>query len=529
MQRRLTLGWVLAFGAVTLAAPVALVTAQSHLPTLPEVKLSASALQLMGEVDERFQSYNLGFAPITGTREWVSYKKIGNQQLVRTQGDTANVGSTLYEDRPPYDLTSQRLINLTRALGPTYMRISGTQANLIYFQDDDKPRLAKAPAGFRDVLTDEAWRNALGFVKALDTKILTSFTISDGIRDAQGDWSSDQAERFVRFTKAAGVDFYAAELFNEPNLAKHGGGPVGYGAPEYTRDMVAFRRFVEKTIPTMKIVGPGDVVTNNYPVPGAPPAESLMATPPKPKFDIVSYHFYGAVSPRCAPANSPVGTSQDAALSEEWLARGDRAFAERKALRDRYAPGAPIWNTEYGSAACGGSPWSPTFLDSFRFVDSQGRLARAGLSVMFNQNLIGGENGIFDDEFRPRPNYWAALLWGKLMGSRVLDAGEIMPRLHLYAHCLRGRPGGVSVLAVNLDPIGRRIDVGAKSEIYAMTAQTLTSEQVLINGKTPVIEDDGTPRDLRPTRSSGSRISLAPSSITFIAVPEARNSSCGST
>ena len=39
------------------------------------------------------------------------------------------------------------------ALGPTYIRVSGTWANTIYFQDNDNPKLANAPDGYENVLT----------------------------------------------------------------------------------------------------------------------------------------------------------------------------------------------------------------------------------------------------------------------------------------------------------------------------------------------------------------------------------------
>ena len=49
----------------------------------------------------------------------------------------------------------------------------------------------------------------------------------------------------------------------------------------------------------------------------------------------------------------------------------------------------------------------------------------------------------------PRPNYWGALLWRKLMGSIVLDIGVRETGPHVYAHCLRDVAGGVAVLAIN--------------------------------------------------------------------------------
>ena len=47
-------------------------------------------------------------------------------------------------------------------------------------------------------------------------------------------------------------------------------------------------------------------------------------------------------------------------------------------------------------------------------------------------------------------NYWSALLWRQLMGTTVLESGlPIQAGLQVYAHCLRGRGGGVAVLAIN--------------------------------------------------------------------------------
>ena len=92
-------------------------------------------------------------------------------------------------------------------------------------------------------------------------------------------------------------------------------------------------------------------------------------------------------------------------------------------MRDRYQPGKPVWITETADAACGGNPWASTFLDSFRFLDQLARLARQGVAAVFHNTLASSEYGLLDQNtFMPRPNYWAALLWRRLMGSTVLDA-----------------------------------------------------------------------------------------------------------
>lgn len=527
MQLTRSVTFLLAVCGLVPFLPAVVATAKSNPSASSPMYIDAGALKALGTIDERFQSFAVGFSGLTGTRDWISYDKLPESALPSSQAQVANVGSSLYEYRPPIDLTNRRLVALTSALAPAYIRYSGTQGNLIYFQDDDKPRLEKAPDGFRDVLTRKAWRTGVEFAKATNSKILTSFAVSDGVRDAEGNWTSDQAERFVRYTQSIGGDLYAAELFNEPNLASFGGGPKGYNAASYARDMVAFNAFVKRTIPTMRVVGPGDVTTNNHPIPGTPSAEQLFSTVPRPRFDVVSYHFYGAVSRRCAPPESVVGTSADKALSEEWLSRTDASLAEHRRLRDIYAPGAPIWNTETGGAACGGSPWSSTFLDSFRFIDQQGRLARGGLSVIVNANLVGGDYGMIDgDSFEPRPNYWAALLWRRLMGTQVLDAGALQPGLHLYAHCQRGNRGGVTILAINLQKEAAAIRVKGHANLYALTATELRSRGVLLNGHALALGRGNAIPALSPQPVGGNTVNLAPTSINFVVLPNARNAQC---
>jgi hypothetical protein len=155
-----------------------------------------------------------------------------------------------------------------------------------------------------------------------------------------------------------------------------------------------------------------------------------------------SYHHYGAASQRCAGIGMPQTTAQDA-LSEDWLGRTSRTRAYYGGLRDHYEPGKPLWVTEVADAACGGNPWAATFLDSFRYVDQLGRLAQEGVQVVAHNTLAASDYGLLDEtDYTPKPNYWAALLWHRLMGSTVLDSGvPIQQGLHVYAHCQRGAPG----------------------------------------------------------------------------------------
>ncbi len=94
---------------------------------------------------------------VTGGRFWKPYKDIpktsGHAGSEATGGD-APIGMSpdLYQYRPPLDLTNPRLRAMATALGPAYVRISGTWANTTYFTDTDTPP-KNPPKGYGGVLT----------------------------------------------------------------------------------------------------------------------------------------------------------------------------------------------------------------------------------------------------------------------------------------------------------------------------------------------------------------------------------------
>jgi hypothetical protein len=50
------------------------------------------------------------------------------------------------------------------------------------------------------------------------------------------------------------------------------------------------------------------------------------------------------------------------------------------------------------------------------------------VSAIYHNTLAASEYGLLDPTtFAPRPNYWAALLWRRLMGTTVLDAAPPRP------------------------------------------------------------------------------------------------------
>jgi heparanase len=336
--------------------------------------ISPSTLPQITTVDERFQSYNVEMAEVIGGNFWRPYAALKPQTMTKPT-TTFEIGRdpAMFEKRAPADLTNARLRKLAAALGPAYVRVSGTWANSVFFQDTDAGEAGPTPAGYQSVLTRSQWAGVIGFARAADAKLVTSFAISSGVRDADGIWTPAQAEPLMAYTKSIGGTIAAAELFNEPTIAASGGAPCGYTALTYARDEIAFRKFIKTAAPELQIVGPGSVGEGGATL--FPKSVSflhsanLLGTDPKPKFDVFSYHYYGAVSKRCEAMGPGLGTTAVAALSEHWLSQTEEVFDFYKPLHAQYATEAPIWITETADAACGGNPWGSTFLDTFRYVD----------------------------------------------------------------------------------------------------------------------------------------------------------------
>lgn len=439
-----------------------------------EPVLDLAKLNLIGSVDERFQSINVEMCEVVGGQFWIPYHLIDTAR-VKKEGLTA-----LKRKIDPINLYNPKLRKLTEALGPMYIRVSGTWANTTYFQNDDSPKLAKAPEGFENVLTRNEWKGVIDFVNDLDNQLVTSFTISKGIRDEKGNWTPVQIQPLLEYTRAINGKIAAAEMFNEPSHASYGGAPEGYDPAQYARDFVAFSTYVKSEIPSMKIMGPGS--TGEGGILGEVhemATDKILAQNPKPGFEIFSYHYYGGVSNRCRGNLSPAD-----ALSQEWLSRTELGLEYYENARNKYLPNAPIWLTETAEAACGGNPWAATYIDTFRYLEQLGRLAQKGVKVVMHNTLASSEYALLEQyTFNPRPNYWAALLWGKFMGTKVYRSPYQVEGLDIFIHSLKNSKKGYTIMVVNPTEKESSLNLSSSAKQYTLTADELLGKTVKLNGK----------------------------------------------
>lgn len=498
----------------------------------PSMIVNPSKMTKLTTVDPLYVSYNIEMVEVTGGRFWKPYKSTANLGSTATPstptGGDQQVGSAAgpYEYRPPINLSDSRLRNLAKALGPSYLRVSGSWANSSYFQNNDDPILKQVPDGFRQVLTRAEWKGVIDFARDTGDKLVTSFAISPGTRDAQGVWTPAQAKALIDYTKSIGGNIAAAEFMNEPTFPGPGGAPAGYDAAAFAKDVKVFEPFLRKESPQTIFLGPGGVmegVTANF---GSMKLihsnDILKATGPV--FDAFSHHFYGTVSRRCM-GNMTV----EKAMTADWLDQVDSNEKFYADMRDQLMSGKALWLTETAEAACGGDQLASEFVDSFRFVNTLGTLGQKGVRAVMHNTLASSDYGLLDeDTLEPRPNYWAALLWKRMMGNVVLDPGVPKEQnLRIYAQCMNSHKGGVTLLVMNLDTQQEHaLTIPFAAERYTLTAPDLTSTSVLLNGVALQAAADGTVPEIKGQKAEAGVLQLAPASITFLAVPSARNKSC---
>jgi heparanase len=152
--------------------------------------VATATLTRVGSVDDRYQSFNVEMLEVTGGKFWKPYGPELDAILSEGKPAAASAGSDtpagmdprLYEYLPPIDLANARLRKLASALGPAYVRVSGTWANTTYFPDSDTAP-STPPTGFAGVLTHAQWKGVVDFSRSVDARIVTPFATGAGVRE----------------------------------------------------------------------------------------------------------------------------------------------------------------------------------------------------------------------------------------------------------------------------------------------------------------------------------------------------------
>lgn len=414
----------------------------------------------------------------------------------------------------PIDLSVKKLNRLVKALGPSYLRVGGSEADKIHYFT--KPE--KQPDAL--VLTTAMWDQLHQFVQQNQLKLIFTFKYGLFERSQHGNWQGSEIKALLDYSKQQGYQIAVCELGNELNAywAFHGlkAQPSGQNLAQ---DYAAFAKLVKGYYPNVKVMGPGSAY---WPKLG----ESLKLLPNLSqqflanlsfKLDILSWHYYPFQSTR-SPVRTRTATLR-ALLSPKSFKDFQRYTAKLNAWRDAYQPQAELWTGETGSAQCGGQPeLSDRFVSCFWWAEQLGQGAISGHKVMIRQSLIGGDYGLINRvTLKPRPDYWVSWLWNQLMGEAVFAVSSSDARVRAYCHQTPAKlAGSKTLLLINLGnfPVDIKLtDFGQVRQTYVLTAKKINAKKVRINGQEVKFKKGKVALDDFPQPSPEPR--LAPFSINF--------------
>ena len=489
-------------------------------------------LQILRTVNERLMSYNVEMTEVTGGTFWKAYTPgqiAGTEKFPAIKDMSEMAGLMQWYD--PIDTTNPRLIKLAKDLGPAWMRVSGTWATKTYY---DFEGTGVTPEGYQNRMTRDQWINIIRFADAIGAKILISVANCEGLHHADEPWNPSQAEKIFALSTELGHPIDAVEFTNEPNMMEITGFPAGYQPAHFRRDQDLFHKWVRDHYPNCLIVGP--CTTDSEAIKMGPDeakggagiadAVGACATTDElmdgctEKLDVFSYHYYNGISERLESVMPDAHWQADQTLTEGYLAMAGRCARVFAPFRDKYCPGGEMWVTESGDAGGGGNTWGSTYMDVFRTLNELGEFASVTDGVIFHNTLASSDYGFLKHgTFVPRPNYFAVLLWQRLMGTTVYETNEpIREGAHVFAHSRKDGKDGIAYLIINNSQTdATTVELPKDAEVYVLSGeQGLRSTIMSLNGQELVLgENDELPALTGKTVAAGT-LELAPATCTFI-------------
>ena len=492
------------------------------------ITLKVDNLKTIRTVDERLVSYNVEMTEITGGTFWKEY----TPEQIRGEGKFPMVGikdkDSMVQVYPPIDLNNSRLRKLANEIGPVWVRVSGTWATKTFYDLDGKAN-GKAPEGYENVLTKEQWIGVLEFVKFLGAKLLVSVSNCAGIHTAEEPWNPSQAKKLFDFSRDYGVPINAAEFMNEPNLLSGSGAPKGYTLEHFLRDQDIFNKWLHENYPECLAVGPcsvgggrmGKLDVEKFPLKlfmKKMNTEAFIKDAKEP-MEVFSYHYYNGVSERIAAGIHLVHWKDSLITSEAYLDNAPYCAKAAAKVRDKYMPGAQLWVTESGDAGGGGNTWASTYADVLRTLNELGTFATISDGIVFHNTLASSDYGwLRHGTFEPRPNYFAILLWNRLMGQTVYDSEiKISEGAHVFCHSRKDGKEGVAYLIINNSKKNiTKVNLPREATRYTLDGNgNIRNHIMYLNGEELTLNEDDSLPSLEGVKANG-EIELAPGSCTFL-------------
>ncbi|KAJ1258272.1 hypothetical protein BS78_10G062400 [Paspalum vaginatum] len=350
------------------------------------------------------------------------------------------------------DLSNKVLLNAVRAFAPLKLRLGGSLQDKVLYGTGELGRpctpFAKNASemhGFtHGCLPLRRWDELNAFFQKSGAKIVFGLNALNGrvpMPDGSmgGPWDYTNAAALIRYTVNKGYQIHGWELGNE--LSGSGVG-TRIGADQYAADVIALKTVVDdiyRSSPSKPLVlAPGGFFDPAW------FTQLIVRTRPN-LLNVITHHIYN------------LGPGRDTHLIEKILDPSTldgmiSTFSNLQGILKSAGTSAVAWVGEAGGAYNSGRHLvTDAFVFSFWFLDQLGMSAKYDTKSYCRQSLIGGNYGLLNTTtFQPNPDYYSALLWHRLMGTKVLATTfSGTNKIRAYAHCARDSPG-ITLLLINL-------------------------------------------------------------------------------
>ncbi|XP_012257600.2 heparanase-like [Athalia rosae] len=412
--------------------------------------------------------------------------------------------TSLLRDMPNLPINDKRFINLARHLSPAYVRVGGTAADCLVFNQTLSPTPEKVfdPVTRSDItnftITDKDFLAIYNFAEQSGARMI--FDLNVLLRQPNGYWDYSNAEQIITFAKGHNLEI-DWQLGNEPNSFYHVF-ERNVTATQLATDYITLRGLLDKSgYESSDIIGPEVNHIADEKHAGERYASEFLEYGGS-SVTYVSWHQY-YLNGREAKVEDFVDPAVLNVLPIQIKSVAD--------VIDRSGKDVYMWISETSSAYGGGAPeLSDRFVAGFLWLDKLGYSARAGVNVVTRQSLFGGNYAMVSPNLTPNPDWWVSVFYKQFVSEKVLKFGEPSDgRVRFYLHCtpttaLLNRVPAVTSYGVNLnkEPVKfyNRIlygipKIGVKTFLYILTADHLTSSYIKMNGETLMLNKNG---DLPP-------------------------------
>ncbi|GLU01282.1 hypothetical protein SLE2022_185940 [Rubroshorea leprosula] len=351
------------------------------------------------------------------------------------------------------DLENPILLNAVKAFSPLKIRLGGTLQDRVIYETkgDGKPctPFVKDHSEFlgfsQGCLPMSRWDELNVFFRKAGALVVFGLNALNGRTidshgKAVGAWNSSNAESLLRYTVNNGYKIHGWELGNEL-CGSHKIGAI-IAEDQYASDVETLQNLVQKIYKGFEVkplvIAPGGFLDTNW-------FTKFIKKAPT-SLQAVTQHIYNLGGGDDKNLTSKI-------LDPNYLKSGSKNFIRLQQILKNSGSSAVAWVGEAGGVHSSGQNLvSNAFVNSFWYLDQLGMAASYDTKTYCRQTLIGGNYGLLNTEtFVPNPDYYSALLWHRLMGSRALFTNSTgASNIRAYAHCSK-KSQGITLLLINLD------------------------------------------------------------------------------